>query len=79
MEKVVFKHGKWTSEYVYDDSTVIMYGLNKDGSIAGINDLIVLQGHGKDQTAPKQAGGHAGQVHMHKRLSPDGKASVSLR
>ncbi|MFA8091434.1 lactonase family protein [Klebsiella oxytoca] len=75
VEKVVFKDGKWTSEYVYDDSTVIMYGLNKDGSIAGINDLIVLQGHGKDPNSSKQAGGHAqASPHAHSAvISPDGK------
>lgn len=75
VEKVVFEDGKWTSEYVYDDSTVIMYGLNKDGSIAGINDLVVLQGHGKDPNHSKQAGGHAqASPHAHSAvISPDGK------
>ncbi|HDU4640165.1 TPA: lactonase family protein [Klebsiella aerogenes] len=74
VEKVVFKDEKWTSEYVYDDSTVIMYGLNKDGSIAGINDLVVLQGHGKDPNRSKQAGGHAqASPHAHSAvISPDG-------
>lgn len=75
VEKAVFKDGKWTSEYVYDDSTVIMYGLNKDGTIAGINDLVVLQGHGKDPNHSKQAGGHAqASPHAHSAvISPDGK------
>ncbi|UXY09840.1 lactonase family protein [Kosakonia sp. ML.JS2a] len=75
VEKVVFKEGKWTSEYVYDDSTVIMYSLNKDGSIAGINDLVVLEGHGKDPNNSKQAGGHAqASPHAHSAVvSPDGK------
>lgn len=75
IEKAVFKEGKWTSEYIYDDSTVIMYGLNKDGSLAGINDLVVLKGHGKDPNHSIQAGGHAqASPHAHSAVvSPDGK------
>ncbi|CAK8738815.1 6-phosphogluconolactonase [Sodalis praecaptivus] len=75
VEKVVFQNGAWTSEYAYDDSTVIMYGLNNDGSIAGINDLIVLQGQGKDPNRSKQAAGHAqASAHAHSAtVSPDGK------
>lgn len=75
VEKVVFKDGKWGSEYVYDDSTVIMYGLNKDGAISGINDLVILQGHGKDPNHSKQAGGHAqASPHAHSAvISPNGK------
>lgn len=75
VEKVVFKDGRWTSEYVYDDSTVIMYGLNKNGAIAGINDLVVLHGHGKDPNNSKQSGGHAqASPHAHSAVvTPDGK------
>lgn len=75
VERVVFKQGKWASEYLYDDSTVIMYGLNKDGSIDDINDLVVLQGHGKDPNHSKQAGGHAqASPHAHSAVvSPDGQ------
>lgn len=75
VEKAVFKDGKWGSEYIYDDSTVIMYDLNKDGSIARINDLVVLEGHGKDPNNSKQAGGHAqASPHAHSAVvSPGGK------
>ncbi|WP_316677818.1 lactonase family protein [uncultured Tolumonas sp.] len=75
VEKVVFKNGQWVSEYVYDDSTVILYSLNQDGSIAGISDLVVLTGHGKDPNNSKQAGGHAqSNAHAHSSvLSPDKK------
>lgn len=75
VEKVIFKDGEWVSDYVYDDATVIMYGLKEDGSIAGIHDLVVLQGHGMDPNHSKQAGGHAqASPHAHSAVvTPDGK------
>jgi 6-phosphogluconolactonase len=52
--------GKWSTEYLYDDSTVIQYGLGEDGSISDIQDLKVLTGHGTDPNShPQQAAGHA--------------------
>lgn len=59
IEKVVFKDGQWISEYIYDDSAVILYSLNEDGKIVGISDLVVLEGHGTDPNHSPQAGGHA--------------------
>lgn len=59
VEKVVWKSGQWVSEYVYDDSTVILYKLESQGEIGGIIDLQVLEGHGKDPNSSPQAGGHA--------------------
>ncbi|ROR15124.1 lactonase family protein [Erwinia sp. JUb26] len=74
VEKVVHKNGKWVSEYVYDDSTVILYSLDDDGKIGGISDVIVLQGHGTDPNRSPQAGGHAqASPHAHSAVfSPDG-------
>ncbi|MBB3303909.1 MULTISPECIES: beta-propeller fold lactonase family protein [unclassified Enterobacter] len=75
VEKAIFKNGQWVSEYVYDDSTVIIFSLNDDGSIAGISDLVVLEGHGKDPNRSPQAGGHAqASPHAHSAVfSPDAR------
>ena len=51
--------GEWTVEYLYDDSTVILYGLEKDGRLGEIRDVHVLSGHGADPNSSAQAGGHA--------------------
>ncbi len=66
VEKIKFKDGKWQSVYEYDDSAVILYSLDADGSIQAISDLVVLTGHGKDPNGSKQAGGHAqSNAHAH--------------
>ena len=60
VERVVRNgNGEWTTEFVYDDSTVILYGLEPDGCIAPIRDLKVLSGQGKDPNGSPQNGGHA--------------------
>ncbi|WP_322094141.1 lactonase family protein [Paraburkholderia bannensis] len=51
--------GEWASEFVYDDSTVILYGIEPDGALGKIRDLKVLGGHGKDPNFSPQNGGHA--------------------
>ncbi|WP_336749695.1 lactonase family protein [Pantoea vagans] len=73
VEKVAFKNGQWTSEYIYDDSTVILYSLDDDGQIGGISDLAILSGHGTDPNRSPQAGGHAqASPHAHCAVfSPD--------
>ncbi|PWI33438.1 lactonase family protein [Vibrio albus] len=75
IEKAVFKDGRWTSDYLYDDSSVIVYNLGDDGSVEQISDLVVLEGHGKDPNGSLQAGGHAQSgPHAHSCvLSPDRK------
>ncbi|KAA9165546.1 lactonase family protein [Amycolatopsis acidicola] len=60
VERVVrTPEGGWDVEYLYDDSTVILYGLEDDGSLGEIRDLHVFSGHGKDPNGSPQAGGHA--------------------
>lgn len=56
--------GGWTVEYVYDDSTVILYDLQPDGRVGDIRDLHVMTGHGPDPNGSPQAGGH-GQASAH--------------
>ncbi|MDL4915966.1 MAG: lactonase family protein [Enterobacterales bacterium endosymbiont of Blomia tropicalis] len=75
IEKVIFKDGKWQSEYDYDDATVIKYELEKNGALGGIGDLVVLKGHGQDPSKSKQLAGHAqASSHAHSAIvSPDGK------
>lgn len=65
IERVVATaEGGWETEYVYDDSTLILFGLEPDGAIGAIRDLVVLRGHGKDPNSSPQAGGH-GQASAH--------------
>jgi 6-phosphogluconolactonase len=66
--------GRWTTEYLYDDSTVVLYGLEPDGRLAAIRDVHVLRGHGSDPNGSPQAGGH-GQASAHAHcavLDPSG-------
>lgn len=56
--------GTWVTEFVYDDSTVILYRLAADGRVGDIADLVVLDGHGMDPNTSLQAGGH-GQASAH--------------
>lgn len=58
--------GGWASEYVYDDSTVILYLLEDDGRVGRILDLKALSGHGMDPNGSPQNGGHAqASAHAH--------------
>jgi 6-phosphogluconolactonase len=58
--------GGWTTEYLYDDSTVVVYHVEADGRLGAIRDLQVLRGHGKDPNNSPQAGGHAqASAHAH--------------
>jgi 6-phosphogluconolactonase len=56
--------GTWTTEYHYDDSTVVLYDLDLEGHIGPIRDVRVLSGHGLDPNGSPQAGGH-GQASAH--------------
>ncbi|MDQ6948987.1 MAG: lactonase family protein, partial [Actinomycetota bacterium] len=56
--------GGWTVEYLYDDSTVLLYGIEPDGRLGELRDVRVLSGHGRDPNNSKQAGGH-GQASAH--------------
>lgn len=51
--------GKWVEKFEYDDSTVVQYGLNEDGSIGEALDVHVLTGYGTDPNDSAQGGGHA--------------------
>lgn len=51
--------GKWVNQFVYDDSTVVQYPLNKDGSIEPACDCFVFTGHGRDPNSSPQGGGHS--------------------
>ena len=79
VEHVVQKaDGEWTTEYLYDDSTVIMYNVESDGRIGKIRDIQVLIGHGKDPNNSPQAGGH-GQASAHAHcavIDPSGRHVV---
>jgi 6-phosphogluconolactonase len=58
--------GEWISEYLYDDSTVILYEIEADGRLGKIRDIKVLAGHGQDPNSSPQAGGHAqASAHAH--------------
>lgn len=66
--------GQWTVEYLYDDSTVLLYGLEADGRLAGLRDVHLRGGHGPDPNGSPQAGGH-GQASPHAHsavLDPSG-------
>jgi 6-phosphogluconolactonase len=66
--------GRWDVEYLYDDSTVVMYKIEPDGRLGGISDVRVLAGHGPDPNSSAQAGGH-GQASAHAHcavLDPSG-------
>jgi 6-phosphogluconolactonase len=56
--------GRWAVEYLYDDSTVVMYEVEPDGRLGEIRDVQVLSGHGPDPNSSPQAGGH-GQASAH--------------
>jgi len=67
--------GGWGTEYCYDDSTVVLYGLEPDGRLGAIRDVHVCTGHGLDPNGSPQAGGH-GQASAHAHcavLDPSGQ------
>lgn len=51
--------GEWSVEYLYDDSSILVYDLNDEGAIGKITDVKVMEGHGQDPNFSPQAGGHA--------------------
>lgn len=70
--------GEWMTEYVYDDSTVILYDIEPDGRLGKIRDVQILTGHGKDPNSSPQAGGH-GQASAHAHcavIDPSGQYVV---
>ncbi len=70
--------GKWVNSFVYDDSTVVQYPLNADGSIGEATDVDRLTGHGQDPNSSPQGGGHA-QASPHTHIvvvDPSGKYLV---
>ena len=71
--------GKWVEKFEYDDSTVVQYGLEADGSIGEVQDVCVLTGHGTDPNDSPQGGGHA-QASPHAHIvvvDPSGKFLVA--
>lgn len=71
--------GTWSTEYLYDDSTVIQYGLSADGALGGIQDVKVFTGHGNDPNhCSLQAAGHAqASPHAHCALvDPSGQYAL---
>ncbi|MFD7135458.1 lactonase family protein [Streptomyces sp. NPDC059894] len=67
--------GTWHTEYLYDDSTVLLYDLASDGHLAVLRDVRVMEGHGKDPNFSAQAGGH-GQAGAHAHcavIDPSGR------
>jgi len=70
--------GSWVEKFEYDDSTVVQYGLEKDGSIGAIQDVYVCSGYGSDPNESPQGGGHA-QASPHTHIvviDPSGKYLV---
>ncbi len=67
--------GHWVNQFVYDDSTVVQYPVNPDGSLEPACDVFVLTGHGMDPNHSPQAGGHAqASAHAHiVKVDPSGK------
>jgi 6-phosphogluconolactonase len=70
--------GRWVEKFEYDDSTVVQYGLEEDGSIGAVQDVHVLTGYGTDPNDSPQGGGHA-QASPHAHIvviDPTGKFLV---
>lgn len=55
---------QWTTEYLYDDSTVVVYGVEGNGRFTHIHHVQLFTGHGKDPNSSPQVGGH-GQASAH--------------
>ena len=71
--------GRWVEKFEYDDSTVVQYGLEADGSIGDVQDVFVLTGYGTDPNDSPQGGGHAqASPHAHiVKVDPSGKFLVA--
>lgn len=67
--------GTWGVDYVYDDSTLVLYALEADGRIGAIHDVHVFDGQGKDPNFSFQNGGHAqSNAHAHcATIDPSGR------
>jgi len=67
VEKVVrLPDGGWTTEYHYDDSTVVVFPLDHAGLLGKPCDVHVFSGHGKDPNSSPQNAGHAqASAHAH--------------
>ncbi len=67
--------GHWENRFVYDDSLVVQYPVQEDGSLGPACDVFVLTGHGLDPNQCPQAGGHAqASPHAHiVKVDPSGK------
>ena len=79
VEQVVQQNdGTWKTEFLYDDSTIVAYGLGSDGAIGEVRSVVVLDGHGVDPNSSPQAGGHAqSSAHAHCAVfDPTGKYLV---
>ncbi len=60
VERVVRRpDGSWGCDYVYDDSTALLFALDADGGISALRDVHVFEGHGPDPNSSPQNGGHA--------------------
>ncbi|MBC2666688.1 lactonase family protein [Novosphingobium flavum] len=51
--------GSWAVDYVYDDSTAVLFAVEDDGRVGAIEDIHIFEGHGKDPNFSPQNGGHA--------------------
>jgi 6-phosphogluconolactonase len=79
VKAVQLADGTWTEKFEYDDSTVVQYGLNDDGSIGPVQDVHVLTGYGTDPNDSPQGGGHA-QASPHAHIvviDPSGRFMVA--
>lgn len=74
VEHVTFRDGVCQVDHIYDHSTVALWHLGPEG-VAGIADLVTLEGHGLDPNSSPQAGGHAqASAHAHcATLDPSGR------
>lgn len=64
VERVIKTAGGWSTEYLYDDATVVLNKLNADGSVGEVLDVAIFNDHGTDPNSSFQAGGH-GQASGH--------------
>jgi 6-phosphogluconolactonase len=76
VEQVVRQEdGRWSVEFQYDDSTLVLYALGSAGSIDSVRDVHVFKGKGLDPNQSPQNGGHAqASPHAHCAvLDPSGR------
>ena len=81
VKAVQLADGTWVEKFEYDDSTVVQYGLNDDGSIAPVQDVHVLTGYGTDPNdSPAGRRPRAGQPsRAHRRDRPLGQVHGGVR